>query len=178
MTDKNLDKEWSVLMKQSQRGDAHAYETLLAEISEFLSAYLGKRIFNQDHVEDVSQDILLAIHRARHTYEEDRPFFPWVHAIIKYKMIDYFKTQKRKVYSLDESPYQLEDSGSFKHQLDTRFEIESLMSGLPEKYQQLLKTVKLDGYSVKEAAQLLGMSVANVKTSVHRALKLLKNEAL
>jgi RNA polymerase sigma-70 factor, ECF subfamily len=177
MNNKNLDQEWSALMKKAQDGDSAAYEFLLEEVSDFLKMYLKKRIFNKDHIEDLIQEVLLAIHKARHSYERDKPFFPWVHAIIKYKSIDYFKAQKKtEAVSVDDSLIQLESKGSFEQSLENRMELESLLSDLPEKYQQLLKTVKLDGYSVKEAAVLLGLSVANVKTSVHRVLKQLKEK--
>jgi len=177
-TNTSLDIEWSDLMKQAQDGDAAAYEQLLGHITEFLTAYLRKRLFNQDHVEDVQQDILLAIHKARHTYETSKPFFPWMYAIVKYKMIDYFKKQKKeRATSLDNDAIQVESKGSFEHDLENKLILQGLINELPDRYKELIKTVKLDGYSVKESAVLLGLSVSNVKTSVHRAIKQLQKKA-
>ncbi len=173
----NLSQEWAVLMKKTQDGDSVAYEKLLEEISNFLTLYLKKRIFNQDNIQDLIQEILLAIHKARHTFDTKKPFFPWFLSIVNYKSIDYFNDQKKnKGVSFDDFLCEPETGSRFEDDIESKWMIESALSELPIGYRELLKSVKLDGYSIKEAAVLLGLSLSNVKTSIHRALKQLKEK--
>jgi len=171
----NLSQEWSELMKKAQSGDSVAYEKLLEDISSFLSLYLKKRIFNHDYIQDLIQEILLAIHKARHTFDITKPFFPWFLSIVNYKSIDYFNDQKKNnSVSFDDFLCEPETGTRFEDDIESKWMIESALSDLPLRYRELLKSVKLDGYSVKEASVLLGLSLSNVKTSIHRALKQLK----
>lgn len=172
-----LSEKWTILMKQTQEGDAVSYEQLLEEISDFLVAYLRKRIFNPDYIDDLIQDVLLALHKARHTFDSSKPFFPWFLSIVNYKIIDYFNEQKRSNgLSFEDHFYELDMSDSFETNIESKWMIESVLSDLSPVYRDLLKSVKLDGYSIKEASILLGLSISNVKTSIHRALKQLKEK--
>ena len=81
----------SELMLRAQRGDAEAYTELLELSSEMISSYLSRRINDKSAVEDVVQDVLLSIHRARHTFQVSQPFEPWLYAITKRRFIDYLR---------------------------------------------------------------------------------------
>src|ERR1700733_15363780 len=70
-------------MGQIQEGDMEAYALLLSEISPLIFNYVRKRVFNPGQVEDVYQDVLLTFHKARHTYQTDRPFSPWLFTVVR-----------------------------------------------------------------------------------------------
>jgi RNA polymerase sigma-70 factor, ECF subfamily len=42
-------------------------------------------------VDDLLQEILLSIHKSRHTYNNDRPFRPWVFTIAKFRLLDHLR---------------------------------------------------------------------------------------
>jgi RNA polymerase sigma-70 factor (ECF subfamily) len=46
-----------------------------------------------------------------------------------------------------------------------------VLAGLPEQYRRILRLRFLEGYSVREAAAALGVSVGNAKVLQHRALR-------
>jgi len=48
-----------------------------------LAAFLRSRASAGD-LEDVYQEVLLAVHRVRHTYDARRPFEPWLFAIARF----------------------------------------------------------------------------------------------
>ncbi|QKM47693.1 hypothetical protein B7760_01716 [Burkholderia glumae] len=78
-------------------GDAKAYHGFLQELTRHLRGYLRKRIPQlHDDVEDLVQEILLAVHHARHTYRADEPLTAWVHAIARYKLMDLFRSRFRR----------------------------------------------------------------------------------
>ena len=57
--------------------------------------------------------------------------------------------------------------------MDSRLDLEKLLTRLPVKMGTVIRLVKLEGLSVSEAAARSGMSASAVKVSVHRGLKAL-----
>jgi RNA polymerase sigma-70 factor (ECF subfamily) len=73
------DQQLAALLNQAQRGDQAAYESFLREASVVLRAFLAKRMRSaSDRVEDVLQETLLTVHRARHSFLAGRPIGPWL----------------------------------------------------------------------------------------------------
>jgi RNA polymerase sigma-70 factor (ECF subfamily) len=156
-------------------GDAVAYRNFLSELSGRLRAFLRKRLVHlQDDVEDVVQETLLAIHNARHTYRPDQPLTAWVHAIARYKLMDFLRARSRRDAFLDP----LEEEHDLLAICDdepaqARRDVGALLEELPDKQRLPIVHVKLEGLSVAETAQLTGMSESAVKVGIHRGLKAL-----
>jgi DNA-directed RNA polymerase specialized sigma24 family protein len=79
------DQEWSRLMAAAQDGDQGAYGRLLREILPLLRAAVAPHHRDPDRIDDAIQDVLLSVHRARHTYDRTRPFRHWLMAIARYR---------------------------------------------------------------------------------------------
>jgi RNA polymerase sigma-70 factor, ECF subfamily len=156
-------------------GNATDYRLFLDELTRHLRGYLRKRIphFHQD-VEDLVQEILLAVHNARHTFRPDEPLTAWVHAIARYKLMDFFTTRSRRE-SLHEplDDHEAIFSESDGEPADARRDIGKLLDHLPDKQRLSILHVKLEGLSVAEAARLTGLTESAVKVSIHRGLKAL-----
>jgi RNA polymerase sigma-70 factor (ECF subfamily) len=72
------------LLAQGLAGQAAAYHSFLTELTAHLRAYLRRRLAGlPDEVEDLVQELLLAVHNKRHTYDATLPLTPWVHATSK-----------------------------------------------------------------------------------------------
>jgi RNA polymerase sigma-70 factor, ECF subfamily len=55
-----------------------------------LRAFLRKRLVNlPEEVEDLAQELLLAVHNQRHTYDPGQPITAWIYTIACYKLIDF-----------------------------------------------------------------------------------------
>ena len=63
---------------QAQQGDEAAYGSLLAELAGVIRGYLIGRFGPLESLDDCVQESLLALHEARHSYDGNRPFKPWV----------------------------------------------------------------------------------------------------
>lgn len=125
-----------------------------------------------DDVEDLVQESLLAIHNKRHTYNRTQPLGAWVHAIAKYKLVDFLRGRGIRE-SFNDS---LEDIGelfaySNVEAAEARRDIMKLLDQLPEKHRMPIIYTKLEGLSVEEAADKSGMSESAIKVGVHRGLK-------
>jgi RNA polymerase sigma-70 factor, ECF subfamily len=158
------------LMVRGLAGDSAAYSTLLKHLAEALRVYCRRKLFQQPHeAEDLVQDILLAIHTKRATFDVSQKLTAWVYAIAQYKLIDHLRRRKRRGVM---SPIE-DETALFANEKDATAsgDVETLLSHLPEKQRESIRLVKLEELSVREAAQKAGISEADVKVSVHRGLK-------
>ncbi len=80
--------ELKALMVASLDGKAASYRSLLDRLSSRLRAYYKGKLARvgrgATEAEDLVQEVLLAIHLKRHTYDVGEPFTPWVHTIARY----------------------------------------------------------------------------------------------
>ena len=173
------DQEWSRLMAAAQAGDRAAYEQLLREILPLLRAIAGRWHRTPDRAEDVVQDILLTIHRVRHTYDPSRPLSHWLATIAKRRAIDGLRrrgrTQKFEVF--DEQAYVTFADPAANKDMAARDRAPGLgaaISVLPESQREALELLKLQELSLAEASKLSGKSISALKVNVHRAIKSLR----
>ncbi len=173
------DVEWSAMMTEVQRGNAAAYSRLLHALLPVLRILVRRNRIEGAHVEDVVQDVLLALHRVRHTYDPALPFLPWVAAIARRRAIDARRRFRRRDAHEDASHDNLEtfaDPGA-NRDIETREWRDLLVRAiaeLPPKQRQAVELVKLREMSVAQAAAASGQSEGAVKVNVHRAIRALR----
>jgi RNA polymerase sigma-70 factor (ECF subfamily) len=177
-----LETRLQALFVQGVEGNADAYRALLKALAAHLRAFLRRRLQRwPDEVEDLVQECLLAIHNQRLTYESGVPFTAWVHAIARYKLIDWLRRHARH----DALHDPLDDAAELLAGADgddattggeARRDLGVLLDALPDKQRAAIVLTKLDGLSVREAAGRLAMSESAVKVTVHRGLKALADK--
>ncbi|RKP53601.1 sigma-70 family RNA polymerase sigma factor [Pararobbsia silviterrae] len=164
-----------VLFLRGLDGDSAGYRQFLTELGAHLRGFLRRRLHDRAaDVEDLVQEILLAVHNARHTYRADEPLTAWIHAIARYKLSDYFRARSRHEALNDP----LDDVFEWLAAPDleaahAKRDVASLLEQLPDRQRLPIVHVKLEGRSVTETAKLTGMSESAVKVGVHRGLKAL-----
>jgi len=156
-------------------GEAAAYAAFLKELSAFLRAFLRGRLARvPDEVEDLVQEALLAVHNQRHTYDASQPLTAWVHAIARYKLVDFLRRRGWREALHD--PLDDEDdflATSDEEAREAKRDLAVLLARLPDRHRLPIQHVKIEGLSVAETAKLTGMSESAVKVGVHRGLKAL-----
>jgi RNA polymerase sigma-70 factor (ECF subfamily) len=158
-------------------GDAAAYRFFLQTLAAHLRAYFRKRLDRlPGEVEDLVQETLLAIHNRRQTYDASLPLTAWVHAIAKYKLVDFLRRRKGKE-ALHEELDETADRDLFavsEHEAaEAHRDLHKLLAQLPDRQRLPIVHTKLEGLSVAETARLTGMSESAVKVGVHRGLRAL-----
>ncbi|MGH1487230.1 MAG: sigma-70 family RNA polymerase sigma factor [Cellvibrionaceae bacterium] len=171
-TIKNDEVRWSELMASAQQGNETDYKQLLGELGDSIAAYLRSRFGDIDALEDCVQESLIAIHKARNTYETQRLFRPWLFAIVRHKTIDILRKKEmyqQKIQNLESEQHHDNLDVQFDH-VDTGVDCGQLLAALPDKHRQAIILTKLEGLSMREAAQQLNISEGAMKVRVHRAL--------
>ncbi len=167
--------ELKELMLASLGGDAASHSVLLDRLCRHLRAYYKGKLFRigkgAAEAEDLVQEAVLAIHLKRHTYDPVEPLTPWVHAIARYKLIDFLRRTRSSLTDLPIDKAEDVMANDDNLSAESSFDLHRLMERLPEKMRCSIVAVKLDGQSVAEAAIRCGLSESGVKVNIHRGLK-------
>lgn len=167
--------EWhlTMLMDQSLDGDDFAYDALLAQLTPTLRRGLRSRARQGGvDVDDVVQDVLLALHLKRKTWVRGTPVAPWVLSVARNKLIDAWRKRGRRIeVPIDATPElpraEHDDYG------ESASDIERGLASLSARQRDVVVAVSLEGYTSIEAADRLRMSEIGVRVTLHRALKAL-----
>jgi len=159
-------------MAQAQAGDREAYRLLLDNLDPEVMAYLRRRLHNPQDVDDVHQEVLLAIHMSRHTYEPGRAVEPWVFAIAAHVLARQWRRSQRRARSevlVDVLPAEKTRTAG-----PSRTEVRQALARLPGRQRQALELLQLDGLPVDVAATRAGTTVGALRVRAHRASKTLR----
>lgn len=167
------DSGWGALMAAGQRGDARAYRELLGAIGPWLGRYYMRRL-PPALAEDAAQDAMIAVHTKRHTYDPARPFEAWLSGIARYKWIDRLRSMSR--LAEDELPETL-STPDHESAVTSATVLTALLGTLKPAQAEVIRLVKLMGFSIEEAAAKTGQSESLVKVNIHRGLQRLAAQA-
>jgi len=165
-------------MVAGQTGDSPSYEKLLQELIPYLRRFVRRRLLDAAAAEDVVQNVLVSLHRARHTYRPERRFAPWVHAITRNAIIDHARQQTRR----RGRELGLEDDGVPEPSVEPAEpvavglspELESALASLSQKQREAVELIHLHGLSVAEAAERAGVTQSALKVRAHRGYRAMR----
>ena len=169
-------QELTALFCQGIAGDSAKYQRFLCEITPILRRVVLKKLPAAD-AEDTVQEILISIHKARHTYDGNRPIMPWLFAITQFRINDAL----RRVYAgarhesvdIDDLADVLPDVTETESSNES---IDDMLKNVPEREQKILTMMHVEGYTAKETGNRLGMKESAVKVAAHRAIKKLREK--
>lgn len=169
------DEVWRQWMRAAQGGDREAYEALLRALLPLLRRFTRRRVSDPEAAEDVVQDVLLLIHRARHTYRPERAFAPWWRTIARNAAIDYYRKRGRRTgRELPIEDFEIADEREPDTPQSLAPELQEALETLPASQRQAVELIHLQGMSVAEAAEAAGVKPGALKVRAHRGYKALR----
>jgi RNA polymerase sigma-70 factor (ECF subfamily) len=160
-------------MRSANAGDGAAYHRLLLAITPVLraSAQRGLARAGQptDQCEDIVQEILLAVHLKRHTWDPAAPFGPWLFAIARNKLIDALRKRGRRVFVDVDDFVETLPAEPPREQLPVG-EIGAQLAKLPQRQREVLQSIAIESASIRETAAKFSMSEGAVRVALHRGL--------
>jgi RNA polymerase sigma-70 factor (ECF subfamily) len=163
-------------------GNRRAYHDALEAISELVHRVVDRQLGRgtlAHEAEDVVQEIVIAIHERRDTYDRTRPLIPWVYAITRYKLLNHLRASRHRrnhVPLEDEAPALVADTPGEAFAAAGQ-EIRGLLDALPVGQREALVLTKIQGRSLAEAAETTGLTEGAIKVRVHRAMAALRKLA-
>ena len=170
--------EWQEWAIAAQGGDKRAYALLLGALAPYIRNVVIKSLSSQDMAEDIAQEVLISVHKSLSSYQADRPFKPWLMAIINFRRIDYLRKhyaqRQDKTTTIDNNPEYLAANVTNPNNLGELKDIEDALDTLPEQQQRIFKMIKIQGFTAQEVANEMDMKESAVKVSAHRTMKKLQ----
>ena len=168
--------EWATWMRAAMAGDAVAYRSFLEAVTPHLRAMVGKYAFQfgapSSDIEDIIQEVLLAIHLKRSTWDLTRPLSPWLSAIVRNKLIDALRRRGRRASVPLEDVAELIAAPEGRDHLQA-YDLDRMINRLRGPQRDIVRAISMDGSSVQETASRLNMTEGAVRVALHRALRAL-----
>ena len=175
------------IVRQVLDGYVNAFESLLIRYEELVLKIVKKHVPYND-VEETTQDVFMRVYKSLSNFKGTSDFKHWLSSITVRTCYDYWRKSYRSrevpMSSLtekhqkwleevisDQSEQSLHEKGL---QSDARELLDWALRKLSAEDRMVLELMYLEGLSGKEAADLLGWSVANVKVRSFRARKKLQ----
>lgn len=169
-----------VAMDRYAAGEDSAFPELYDLMAPRLYGFFLRQTRDVDLADDLTQQTLLKIHRARGQFLRGAAVTPWAFAIGRRLLLDSFRRHKREVVSeagdeaLDAASSDAAAADDLVQAQETARRIQKELLRLPETQRVAFELVKQEGLSFVEAAEVLGTTVAAVKLRAHRAYEALR----
>ncbi|MGN0506179.1 MAG: RNA polymerase sigma factor [Lachnospiraceae bacterium] len=158
-------------------GDNTGFERLVIRYKDGLIYYLNRIIKNITIAEDLAQDAFVEVYVHKERFVPGKASFKtYLYTIGHHKAVDFVR-KSQKEYLTD---FQVEEehgvSDSPEVQLlkqEGKEELYRALDGLKEEYQKVLILTELEGMKLKDAAEVMGKTVPQIKVLAHRARKAL-----
>lgn len=175
--------EATELMERYCDGDAGAFRELHALVAPRLFGYLLHMARNRAVAEDLLQQTLLKVHRARAAYVRGADPLPWIYAIAHRTFLDEARRAKRQIWKVSRDPdgeipdiaaaitgqAQADaDAAAPRHDPELARAAIAALEMLPPQQREAVVLTKLDGKSIAEAAEIAGTSPGAMKVRAHR----------
>jgi RNA polymerase sigma-70 factor (ECF subfamily) len=170
-------------MAAAQAGDRAAYEALLRDCVPFITIVAGRQGVPPDRRDDVVQDVLLTIHRARQTYDPARSFNAWLRVIAERRAIDLMRQVRRHGARELHAPIAFEtypdrdaDPARGIEHVQASGRVAEVLANLPASQREAVEALVIREQSLAEAAAATRRSKGALKVNLHRALKALRGK--
>src|SRR3984885_2654368 len=168
----------SEVIRRAQEGDADAFATLFHAHKARIYSVCLRMTNNAAEAEDLTQDAFLQVFRKIATFRGDSAFSTWLHRIAVNTVLMHFRKKSLSQVSLDE-PYSNSDGAKVRREYGTkdnrlagcvdRVALASVIKDLPHGYRTIFLLHEVEGYEHQEIAEMLGCSVGNSKSQLHKA---------
>jgi len=166
------DRIWDDLLTRANQGDGAAFLRFLTEVTPPLRSLIRARGrgLPPDQHEDVLQEVLLAIHLKRGSWDGTAPVRPWLYAVARHKVVDAFRRRGRQVHLPLEDVAEILEADPGPAPLAGR-DADRMLGMIDARSAALVRAIRLEGKSTEDAAAGLGVSAGAARIALHRALK-------
>jgi RNA polymerase sigma-70 factor, ECF subfamily len=165
------------LVRRAQGGDAEAFASLFHTHKARIYSVCLRMTNNSAEAEDLTQDAFMQVFRKLSTFRGDSALSTWLYRIAVNTVLMHFRKRVLRQISLDEPCSQdaksvRREHGSMDDRLTgsvDRIALARAIRELPNGYRTIFLLHEVEGYEHQEIAELLGCSVGNSKSQLHKA---------
>lgn len=177
LTAEYLDAREETLLEWFNAGDKHALEALLVRREKWLWNVAKKSIRDAGLAEDALQEALLLIWRNAHTFRGESQVSSWMYQIVSRACIDVLRKEQIRAHIHLEDFENGDDLGgtsTFENALVDVLFVQTALLELEIEHRDVITLIDLEGRSLQEVSEILGIPPGTVKSRAARGREALK----
>jgi RNA polymerase sigma-70 factor (ECF subfamily) len=165
-------------IERAKSGDAEAFEALYAFHKRRVYSLCLRMTGNTAQAEDFTQDAFMQLYRKIGTFRGESAFSTWLHRMAVNVVLMQLRKKGLPEISLDEMLEPLHEDGPRRDigardnvlagSVD-RVNLERAIADLPPGYRIVFTLHDVEGYEHNEIAEMMGCSIGNSKSQLHKA---------
>ena len=164
-----------------QEGDRDAFRHLVDRYRDVLFGTAVLMTGNRDVAEEQVQEALLSAWRGIRGFRQGRPVKPWLLRILVNAVLSHQRRRALPTVNLDGNGPDLPDNAASDpveslDALESRLVLRRAIAGLSQEHRQVVALRYFSGLTVPETARVLGIREGTVKSRLHRALAILREQ--
>lgn len=168
----------AAVIERAKQGDAEAFQTLYDRHRRRVYSLCLRMTANTAEAEDLAQEAFLQLYRKIATFRGESAFSTWLHRLSVNVVLMHLRKKSLPVVSLEETTQAGEDDTPRKDfgaedvalagSID-RLQLQRAVESLPPGYRMIFVLHDVEGYEHNEIASLVGCSIGNSKSQLHKA---------
>lgn len=168
----------SQVIKKAQAGDVSCFEALYSRHKRRVFSLCLRMAGDYAQAEDFTQEVFLQLYRKIALFRGESAFSTWLHRLSVNVVLMHFRKKGLPEVSLDEGLEPKHEGeppkefGARDHVLQgsiDRITLENVIAQLPPGYRMIFVLHDVEGYEHNEIAEILGCSIGNSKSQLHKA---------
>jgi RNA polymerase sigma-70 factor, ECF subfamily len=175
--EKDRDPNEAELIERAKLGDAQAFQALYDKHKRRVYSLCLRMTANTAEAEDLTQEAFLQLYRKIGTFRGESAFSTWLHRLSVNVVLMQLRKKSLPVVSLEETTQGEEDTPkkdfgaedlALAGSID-RLQLQRAVDDLPPGYRMIFVLHDVEGYEHNEIATIVGCSIGNSKSQLHKA---------
>lgn len=162
------------LMLLTKNGNMAAFELIVKRWEKRIMQYILRQLRNLHDSEDTTQEVFISVFKASSQFNTKSIFKGWIYKIALNACINRVRRRRKTQQMQDEAVVEASPEDRLIQDEQSRA-ISAIISKLPEVQRSCIILHRFEGFSYSEISDILGISMASVKSNIHRAYEVLKD---
>jgi len=180
MPDPDDRSDLTPLIRGAQGGDRGAFGRLASAIQNKVRGWAENFTQDADDADDVTQDVLILVHRRLPQFEGKSRFSTWLYTITRNVALDRRRRthrRERRLETMDAPPDSTEIRDAFDETTLTSLVLK-YFDELPARQREVFELSDIQGLSAPEVAERLGMKAVTVRANLFKARRTIRQRML
>ena len=164
-------------IERAKQGDAQAFQALYDKHKRRVYSLCLRMTANTAEAEDLTQEAFLQLYRKIATFRGESAFSTWLHRLSVNVVLMHLRKKSLPVVSLEETTQGEDDTPkkdfgaedlALAGSID-RLQLQRAVDDLPPGYRTIFVLHDVEGYEHNEIATIVGCSIGNSKSQLHKA---------
>jgi RNA polymerase sigma-70 factor (ECF subfamily) len=164
-------------VQRAREGDPAAFEYLYRSHSRRVYAVCLRMVGNTTEAEDLTQEAFLLLFRKIQTFRGESAFSTWLHRLAVNIVLMYLRKKSPPIVSIEATPedetaapnIDIGEPDLLLEGVVDRINLKRCIAQLPAGYRSIFVLHDIQGYQHNEIAEILGRSVGDSKSQLHKA---------